>query len=396
MSDAKEPRGPVLPDAPACEQVIPHQATELIERQADLVHVTALGRHSPPKGRRAVRAEDNAELWRLFVTEHLFDTRRVRLEHFHLFEWFPLKPGMFHTPEGRSYRDTAAQFLKKQDDGQWYYSPLGKLNMLRGGVGAVRLKHRPIGGKDYYFMTASSTGVCHEGFPVLVPRRFFGRVRRRILRDGAAPVTLEGEMRYVPEDAATFFGYSRDVPLLYLHVDRLELLPAPRKDVNDFRVSVAVSFEGRVEGREGFYVTYDTFDPADAGGLPEACRWIEQFYVSQQYHGRVVTDFDETRRPLRPAVFGPAVFGLPDLLSGKLDLGEVERLLRDWGLHDRPNPLFVTLYQKQVFTEGGPYVEAVQDLRGTVIHEGATVKGVEAGKIVGRPGPGGGPGEDKT
>jgi hypothetical protein len=245
-----------------CQQLEPDGLMTVIEQQTDLVHFPMVAHHTTPATDLSVKVTSNAEVWKLFLEERLYDTRRVTLDHFHLFEWFPLSPGRFHTPEGRQYREMASQAMELSADGRTYFNPVGKLAMIRGGIGAVRLRPRQIADEPHFFMTASSTDVCHEGFPVLIPRRFYGPLKARMLEEGAVPVTLSGEMRYIPSDAVTFFAGSRDIPLLYLHVDALQVLPRPRSEVTSYLVSAAVSFAGRFEGREGLYVTFASFDPA--------------------------------------------------------------------------------------------------------------------------------------
>jgi len=245
---------------------------EVINQQTDLIHLPMVDRHTTPATDLSHRATSNAEVWQLFVEEQLYDTRRVTLEHFHLFEWFPNAPGLFHTPEGYQHREVASRYMEPTPDGSTVFNPVGKLTMLKGGIGAVRLRPREIAGEPHYFMTASSSGVCHEGFPVLIPRRFYGPLKARILDEGAVPVTVSGEMRYVPEDAVSFFPEQRRVPLLYLHVDELRVLSRPRSDVTAYLINVVVSFAGEFEGVEGSYATFAAFDPARRLSLSEIGR----------------------------------------------------------------------------------------------------------------------------
>jgi hypothetical protein len=48
------------------------------------------------------------------------------------------------------------------------YLPLGKLEMILGGVGSLRLASRPNGNKTIHILGLSSNGVSHEGIPVTV------------------------------------------------------------------------------------------------------------------------------------------------------------------------------------------------------------------------------------
>jgi hypothetical protein len=353
---------PDAPSEPFPERVLQdmdeYQMEGLIEQQTDLAHYPMVDRHTTPAGDLHFEAGSNEQVWQQFVREALYDTRRAHLEHFHLFEWFPLAPGKFHTPEAQFNRQAAQEMMIRLPDGRAYYNPLGKASMVRGGIGAVRLRPRMIQDEPHYFMCVSSNGVCHEGFPVLVPRRFYGPLKARLLAEGAVPVTLSGEMRYLMDDAPTFFGGRREIPQLYLHVDELHILAAPRSEVSTYTVSVAVSFVGRFQDREGLYLTYATFDPAVADSLARACQWIEGFYVTGQYRGVVVTDFDE----VLPR-FSNAVFGLPDLMAGKLDDQGVRAFLEEHNLNPQAGQPFFLVY-REINTQGGAYIEGDVNLGG--------------------------------
>jgi hypothetical protein len=302
----------------------------VIDRQTGLATLTRPDLHTSAQGDRAKHAQSNEDLWRQFLAEQLYDTKRVTLEHFHLFEWFPLSPGTYHMRAAAQARREAFAELERGPGGQLYFKPGGKARMVRGGVGAVRLRPQPIGTDPYYFMTASANGICHEGFPVLIPRQFYGPIKERILAYGAASATLSGEMRYIPdEDATRLFDSRRDLPLLYLHVDDVKILDKPRDGIAAFAVSVAASFYGEVDHQPGTYVTFATFDPADATSLEHTCSWIEEFYVATLYSGHIVTDFDAVQ-PRFPG----AVFGLGAVMAGELDPARVQHLLSAAGLDE--------------------------------------------------------------
>jgi len=328
----------------------PPDMGELIDDQSRLAHYPMVNHFNAPQGDGSQKITSNEDAWRLFTSEQLYDTRRVTLEHFHLFEWFPLSPGKFHTAEARQNREISYEYMFHTREGVAYFDPEGKASMLRGGVGAVRLRPRLVAGEPHYFMTASSNGVCHEGFPALIPRRFFGEVKPRLLAEGAAPVTLSGEMRYVMEELPSIFAGHRDIPTLFLLVDELTLQPAPRSEVTHFAVSPAISFAGEFQGREGLYAAYCTFDPASAQGLEQTVSWLEDYYVAAQHQGVVVTDFDEVQ-PRFPG----AVFGLPDLMAGKLSQKRVTDFLRAQGAPTEDADRFFLIY-KEINTQGGAYI----------------------------------------
>jgi hypothetical protein len=333
----------------ACQELRHGDLEDVVDHQTDLANLPMVDRHTTPDTNLDAAPESNEEVWRRFVEERLYDTRRVTLEHVHLFEWFPVAPGKFHTPEAQSQRHMAYQMME-QIDGEVYFNPAGKASMIHGGIGAVRLRPREIAGEHHYFMTASSNGVCHEGFPVLAPSRFYGPLKARILDEGAVPVTLSGEMHYIPEDTLTFFGQHREIPLLYLHVDDLRVLDKPRPEVTSYLISVAVSFAGEFKGHKGVYATFASFDPAEKDGLALASTWLEQVYVAGQHKGVVVTDFDEAYPR-----FPDAVFGLPDLMAGKLDQAKVTTWLQSQGYDDQAGKIFFVNYQ-EINTQGGAYI----------------------------------------
>ncbi len=334
----------------ACQALGRDGFATVVNQQTDLAHLPMVERHTTPATDLTKSVTSNEEAWQLFVEERLYDTRRVALEHVHLFEWFPTSPGTFHTAEGRQQRQMAHRYMELGADGKTYFNPVGKASMLKGGVGAVRLRPRMVGGELHYFMTASSSGVCHEGFPVLIPRRLYGPLKARMLDEGAAPVTVSGEMRYVPQDAVNFFPERRSVPLLYLHVDDLQILPHPRADVTAYVINVATSFVGEYEGVRDSYATFAAFDPARRASLEQAVTWLEQVYIGATHEGTIITDFDEVR-PRFPG----AVFGLPKLMAGDLDRERVRELLASQGFTPDAGERFFVVYQ-EINTQGGAYI----------------------------------------
>jgi hypothetical protein len=332
--------------------------SQVIDQQTRLTHYPLVNRFATAQTDLVQAVTTNEEAWRLFVEERLYDTRRVKLEHFHLFEWFPLSPGRFHTQQAKENRWVAAEMMVHTKRGFSFFNPYGKASMIRGGVGAVRLRPRLVSGEPHYFMTASSNGVCHEGFPVLIPRRFYGALKRRLLSEGVVPVNLEGEMRYLFDELPSFFESYRELPQLFLHVDNLQVLPRPRNEVTNLVVSVALSFIGQYEGKEGMYATFGNFDPSSTQSLQKTINWLGKFYVTEQYKGVVVTDFDE----VQPRFEG-AIFGLPELMSGRLDSSQVKEFLKKYGFWENAGQKFYVVY-KQINTGGGAYIEGNVHIEG--------------------------------
>jgi hypothetical protein len=85
---------------------------------------------------------------------------------------------------------------------------------------------------------------------------------------------------------------------------------------------------------------------------------LGKFYVTEQYKGVVVTDFDE----VQPRFEG-AIFGLPELMAGKLDSSQVKEFLKKYGFGKNAGQKFYVVY-KQINTGGGAYIEGDVNIRG--------------------------------
>jgi len=90
--------------------------------------------------------------------------------------------------------------------------------MLDGGVGSIRLQPIEIGYESVYLMTASSTGTCHEGFPVGLSQELYGQCYDEIFQRGCVVRSLIGKLRFLPKKFSDVYRAYREVPELYLHV----------------------------------------------------------------------------------------------------------------------------------------------------------------------------------
>jgi len=272
----------------------------------------------------------NEDLWRDVLRSGVRAASVLKLDGFLLSEWLPFTAGVFHTDEGRAEREHAqrailydgmqpgaqpTQALRTAVPGVdprtlgsgKIYSSVGKGGMIAGGVGSVRLKPRRIDVGEVWFMSASSTPIAHEGFPIAVPTEIYTRHADELSEKGAVRCSLTGELRFVENEMRARFG-SR-VPQLYLLVSQLRrdrvAAPAP------LRVSIPVSFQGH-DG--SVHAAYANFRPGEPGSLERATRWLEETYVTGIYKGRIVTDFDEQIR-----WFDDADFSLEKVMTGSLD-----------------------------------------------------------------------------
>ena len=310
---------------PMLERVI--QPQRLLEPILDPHFATASLARRPTKAARSLpdrTFETNEAIWHALISERLRGHMAVTLRGFHVFEWFPRAPGLYHTEKARSARQSARDFFdprfSSRGSGEHtaVFLPEGKLSMLEGGVGCVRLKPLERDGQILWWLTASSSTVAHEGFPIALPHDLFESVIDTIRVHGAVTCDLRGHLRFLPDAFEGLYSYPA-VPQLYLEVDAME----PKGcEAHAPEVSVAVSFMGRHRNQAGVFATYVTFTPGRSGSLEESLEWMKHTYVEGLYHGKILTDFDQVT-----SHFPEAKLSLRKVMNRMLTEGELREAI---------------------------------------------------------------------
>jgi hypothetical protein len=281
----------------------------------------------------------NNELWEAFLNtqSHARTIKprigsRLRLESFFIFEWLPRSPGLFFTPHGRDARNDAKNRIRALPDGSIVFDPYGKMSMLEGGIGNVRLMPITVNGQEIALMSASSNGECHEGFPIAVPIELYDGIIDELKARGTVVRNLTGRLKAIPEKLSFLYESYTNVPKLYLMIEDLSE-PAIRKSrtLEDLNISVAASFLSDYEGSPKVYACYVNTDPKIATSLVERVSWMEAKYVRGTYNGQVLTDFDELENH-----FSSAIFGLKKVMSlniRKEDFSTLGSLLPAQGIY---------------------------------------------------------------
>jgi len=332
----QNPRG-LIPQLPR------EDAKHVIDRQLSTANYLL-----PPASGKKVRDYlfyDNNSVWEAVLMERNRAYSIVTLNSFFLFEWIPLSPGLYYTEDGRRARKNARKFITGIEDGAIVYSPHGKGFMIRGGVGNIRIQPREVEGTPLWFMSASSGGTCHEGFPVALPQDLYDEVIDEIQERGAVVRTITGKLKFIPKNLVNLYGGYREVPQLYLLADSIRKPEIEKsRRMAELKVSVAVSFVSEYEGREGVYASYVHFDPGDKESVTGHIKWMEEIYVKTRYKGQIVTDFDE-----QMSRFSDATFSLSKVMGGKLDRAEVERTIQTIHIYTRNvDGLFANIDQLNV------------------------------------------------
>ncbi len=334
--------------------------------------------------------EENLPLWDAILKESLRANVVITLKNFLISEWIPRSPGLYYTPDAERSRlaardclvkspavgnlqgvDDASRLLAENDayshpgepDHMWVYAPGGKINMLRGGVGCVRLRDQEVDDGRVWFMSASSTFVAHEGFPVALPDELYQRCIDQIAIEGVLRATLTGRLRFMPEMLLPMFNCIVSVPQLYLLIE--QVVPSPQKVENNAtpQVSVPVSFLSEFEGSQKFYASYVTFFPGIKGSLRERADWLDQTYVQGMYSGRIVTDFDE-----QMSRFKNATFSLKNIMTNELVESEVKQVVETLHFHGDVTLMVESL--NQLFAER---IERMSQDKIITIGDGTTI-----------------------
>lgn len=282
----------------------------------------------------------NEDVWKALLppSPRLHANLTLTLSKFFLFEWFPRSPGLYHTDGGAQSRRAAEQFSRRvhvsellpahklfrghtADKNREFleiFDPYGKISMLKGGIGCIRLRSKQLDCGEVWFMSASSSGVAHEGFPVAVPDCLYQRYFEQIQTLGTLRCDLHGKLQFLPESLVELYRGYRGVPQLYLLVDQLEPI-SMRKGLSELLVTVSIGFLSSYEGQEKMYASYATLDPSNPGAAEDTAAWLEETYVQSLYQGSVATDFDE--QMLR---FANATFSLNGLMRNELNRQAVQ------------------------------------------------------------------------
>lgn len=299
----------------ADEDIVPHFSTRSLTLQDEKNEQALLGLDST--------YFTNTQIWDNIIKEKIIPGQYVKLRNFLLTLWLPRAPGLFHTERALEYRRMASDFIIQDPEvrpkgfgsGYRVYDPYGKANLLRGGVGCIRLKEKTVNQTDVWFASASSSNVAHEGFPVAVPTDLLARYATDIHQKGFLSCNLVGKLKSVPRELSELYRMNIGVPQVYLFVEDLEYTPAlPAQSSEDIRVTGAILFQSNYEGRDSIYQTFTSFSPGRPGSLEESVRWLQEDYVEGKFSGRVLTDFDERVRR-----FENTVFSLQSLFSATSD-----------------------------------------------------------------------------
>jgi TIR domain len=292
-----------------------------------------------PESENVAEYRANEAVWRDIISERIIVGQKIKLEAFDVLDWFPRAPGLYHTPDAPFAREAAFRHLHPRlmegpvrdhagrvgklgslGDFTAVFTPEGKLSMLEGGIGCVRLRPIKIENKYFWLKTATSDGTVHTGVPIALPQARYNEIYGRIRELGAVRADIFGELDFVDGLISRVFDAYERVPTVYLRVTDLRLCePGPARSLS---ASVAVSFVSEYHGPPQVYATYVTFEPDRPDSFDDALGWMKEEYVEGEYGGRIITDFDQTK-----TIFKEAKLALSKILDRQISRGTLRETI---------------------------------------------------------------------
>jgi hypothetical protein len=213
------------------------------------------------------------DLWLDVLDNKISPGKLVNLMNFNISEWLPLSPGKYFTSKAKQSREEAEGLM---NDWKLEYLPNGKLRMIEGGIGCLRLA--PINGSCFF--GASEKGVCHQGFPLLVSKNFRNAYLDEIKTYGYVLGDILGSIEILPPNISRF-NYG-EMPRYALSVEKFLPRKSEKKQIS---VTIAVLYS---EGESNFdekkkYTFAQFFLDSKEQNLASAVNWIEDYAHRYSY-----------------------------------------------------------------------------------------------------------------
>ena len=239
---------------------------------------------------------DNATFWKDAFAKQHFQMMRLQLKRFHLMEWLPSAPGRYFTEAARLSRKKAEVDI---DGSLNEYGPLGKSQMIYGGMGSFRLGPQRLDGMNQYFLGATSTGISHEGIPVVLNERDYQDIIPFISQSGGCLTDLEGTLQILqmsPPSTNTPFSlfYDPGTPRYCFVVERMHRYESSPVDCLVATAAIAFSLKNASIPFHKAWA-YASFRPGRNSGLDDAVYWLQDYAkrYSGMPHPQILADFDE-------------------------------------------------------------------------------------------------------
>ncbi len=309
-------------------------ASHLQNREMELLigNLTDVGVYrNIERGTKVTKRDKNFDrnqfFWKDVLMNKVYECQYVKLSNFCLTEWIPQSPGLYHTKDAFYQRKAAMDFVNNfgkiikgtpnSKRTQIELNPNGKLKMVEGGIGNVRLKAQKIFNtkEEYYILGATSSGVCHEGLPVVVPLDLYREYVEVIKDKGGVRCNITGQVRIIDTDNLPI-KYDRQIMKYCVLVEEIEMIRACF--FNEIFTSIAISYSDKLKFIDGNPMwSFVSFTPDKLEKeLSSSVNWLYD-YAQRHTHCLspiILGDFDEHKEH-----FDNVKLPIKDLAQGKWD-----------------------------------------------------------------------------
>lgn len=228
----------------------------------------------------------NLEYWNAVHSRELRQGQHIILKNFTLTEWIPSSSGLYFTKDAQQARFEAKNYANIE---YGEYSPMGKISMVKGGIGSIRLQPKIILDRKYNILGASSNGVTHEGIPIIINDLIFNEHIDQIKEYGSILGDFHGRIVLVPSNKII---YGNRIPKLCIELYRIKNL---NKTKIPIEATVALAY--RTDLSLDLSWTYKTMTPdKEDRSLQEASEWLLKYINRHSAEGAksiVFSDYDE-------------------------------------------------------------------------------------------------------
>jgi hypothetical protein len=266
---------------------------------------------------------ENSIFWKETLLDYNGIGQRIKLINFSLIEWLPSSPGLFFTGKAEeSRRKAEAHFNPSNNE----YLPLGKLDMILGGIGSVRLGSEQNNQLSQYYLCGTSNGVSHEGIPLIVERSLYAKIISEIKENGYCKVDIIGTIEIL-RTQMSILNFDREIPKYCIVVE--DFIKVNKKSEN-LTVTIATAFKtnenswsrNNNDTYSGYAWTFCSFEPKRGDeDLVNAVNWINDYALRYSESSEILCDFDEHKNH-----FDTVLFSQREIMSLKFNHEKVQKI----------------------------------------------------------------------
>lgn len=274
----------------------------------------------------------NEELWLHIISNRVFFGQNIVLKDFVITEWLPLSPGLFHTNDAKDSRKMASRGVVRynrrnitrllnpsseriRDRVPIELDPNSKMQMVLGGIGALRLIPKIVSGAELFFLGASSSGVCHEGIPIILNEATYRKIISQIKENCGLIGDIIGRLKILPTEISTI-QYDRKIQKYCLFVEDIifgEVCPE-----DSVFVTTAITYSEDLNHLTHKSWSFVTFNPdRKENQLKSSVEWLYDY--AKRYSGVndpiILSDFDEYHNH-----FDKIELSLTDVTTGNIPI----------------------------------------------------------------------------